>query len=389
MLNEMQTLALIVGSFSGAISVLYFIRDDKNTNSKLTSWVPSVGMFTGTCLYDYYFKASKNIEVVLTMICYTIAFGAFFSLIGFIYWLSARNNGITLAEIWNGLDREKMKETISNQQNEKIKIINLQEIETKKKELDEREKLIKEKEDMLRDSLLEVPSIKLRDSNVIPITQSFIDQIPMFAEKLSIFTKTLQKETDNYIAAIRNSIKEEEDTYYLDFDELNVNTMTYLTLICLYLNQCFINDHSARVHFRIRIKNRVFRKIAAVEGLSPESPYSTVSDIPYDKSMIERSFDIGSPAIKSLNPTHHFQGLSKGRWQDYISMAFNQIRHEGLPIFSMGIAFENPEPHKDMMRYLCQIRIDSIIQKELQRVLEVIDNEVLMQIYEQYKEVAA
>ncbi|MBE5842699.1 MAG: hypothetical protein E7302_00810 [Butyrivibrio sp.] len=230
--------------------------------------------------------------------------------------------------------------------------------------LEEREKKIKIREDALLEEKCYLErnkevlhkqgkkrlKIVLPDRKEIFLNQSFIDTMPSFfdgfANCLSAIDQYTTKDISNTGERLNGEIK---DNYKEVFEAFLMNIETNI------LSSLFGNSSQVRVHFRYyNIETKSFDMISAITGKRGK-PFliNHMSPIPYEESLIKKSFECKRAIIRSINPSATvYNGANSTTWQDYMTYTFYNICYENVPCLSFGISVQNTENYRDIFYFL-------------------------------------
>lgn len=238
-----------------------------------------------------------------------------------------------------------------------------------------------------------------------------LDRIINREKCIEEFGKSYYKKKNNLTEAtsiinrIIESMQEDEDIdsyrYALDFLEkdkkiyLKNKWYTFIGEFCMLLGKkLFPKDeldekNTVRIHFRILATSDtdiVYKKLFAytitkensvVKYMSEETE---LTDMPYENSMIQKSFDENKTMLFSLNPSSN-KHKSKSDWIDFLTIAPNIecnkycIEEEGeeryYPYISFGISV-NSTAFQKTLRGITYINFDKILSRFLKKFCSVI-----------------
>jgi hypothetical protein len=358
----------LVGLISGFTTSILFIRMDKSFWDKVTTWGPNVGVL-GSSLYMQMANNPSHYDAVF--LSFVLQSGgwilSFFGVI-FVFCKSSKKYNVTIGDVISGrhLRIIDLENTISEQDRRKTSLFSLQSLIEKEGTRVEKEKKI------LEDQKNKSICLHLVSEARIPICQEHATQCPNFARRLAEtipFIKEAVSESLNHLKkSLRADISKHPDT-------IIETTSALLQLISIYINKYLLKEEGCRVHFRVQGPDSNYKKFVATIGCDPRNYKDELKVIPYKNSMIERSFQSRSPAVKSLNPSYHVDGNNDGRWPEYITIAFDELTINKLPLVSMGISFPHTSIFYELCIYLCQVRFDWILKDLLKDYFELINNQ--------------
>ena len=232
--------------------------------------------------------------------------------------------------------------------------LGIEKLEQRERRISQRERACKLAEEHARYQLKMLKSkannklhLDLPDKQVVALSQDYIDKIPSFLEDFSKFSNALNQKFGEYVNDKMNVTMEELRAFSLDLSQL---VLTYL----------FGNSTSIRVHFRYfdRESNK-YEELAAITGDGVSS--TKLTPIPYENSMIEKSFLCQRAVIKSINADSDYSSHNHAKWQDYITYSFIGLVKDGKPYLTFGISVKNAARWKELLYFLSYIKIENYL----------------------------
>ena len=113
---------------------------------------------------------------------------------------------------------------------------------------------------------------------------------------------------------------------------------SYLLSISTYVIKDIFetNSDSIRVHFRYYDeKNNNFCKLTVING--KEIVSKNLTPIPYENSLIKKSYECKRALIKSVNEDYCYDAKNYTVWQDYMTYAFYGFSKNNIPILSFKL----------------------------------------------------
>lgn len=204
--------------------------------------------------------------------------------------------------------------------------------------------------------------IKLPERKEVYISQEFIDEMPSYFDGFSNCISAIDQYTSKELK--NNSVKSQE---VLNAFLINIETNV--------LSSLFGNSSQVRVHFRkYNPENNTFEMISAVTGKQGKPIFvKRLSPIPYENSLIEKSYQCKRAIIKSVNPySTKYNGDNCTVWQDYITYTFYNVRYKGKPCLSFGISVQNAERYRDIFYFLNYAKFEMYLNSSIDRFDEVV-----------------
>ncbi|NNG44552.1 hypothetical protein HJP15_16770 [Pseudoalteromonas sp. NEC-BIFX-2020_002] len=245
---------------------------------------------------------------------------------------------------------------------------NYQSLKSEKEQIElEKSNLKSEKQhlEILNDSVDDILDKKYKldipDNFKFPIKSDFFELLPRYIQSISEFSQHISSFTDAYI----------KDVKRLNYDQ-SQNTMlkSYLTGLGFYVGQYLFDWRDVRVHFRrLNSDDNTYEKYVAAFK-SGEEYQEMLTPIPADDGLIALAIKTKRSVVYSANRKEAFETGSGHIWKDYITMVFEKLQTEGMPVLSLGVSVKHHADHRDMLYFLSYIQIEQIIQENLLKIDE-------------------
>lgn len=244
------------------------------------------------------------------------------------------------------------------------------EIDSKLPNLDERESIIIQREAALEDTqkfidseiqkLEQLGNKKLKfilpHKNNIYLNKEFLDLMPSYISDLSKCINDIKDHTNLFIAQ----------------DSINRNDLTsYFISIALFISQDLFGGKSSevRVHFRLYNKEKeVFEKLIAIIG--SEIVTKGMTPIPFENSMIQKSFEYKRALIKSINSDFDYRSNNNTMWKDYMTYTFYNLKIDLIPYLSFGISVKNEVRFRNLFYFLNYFKIEQYLEEYVELIDE-------------------
>ena len=259
--------------------------------------------------------------------------------------------------------KEYIKEYYRIRQKQIDEDLNITELERKEKSLKQREDAVLEKEasikeqhENLRKKVNRGLHLELPDNNAVVLKQDLVNKMPSYVEEFTHFTHNLQNQN---IMMLSGTDREKITSFCLEICQL---TVRYL----------FGNSGSVRAHFRYYDPStRLYEGLIAVtgEGICKDE----LTAIPFENSMIEKSYKCQKSIIKSINVESDYHSNNHEIWQDYMTYCLHNIKYNGIPCLSFGISVKNASRYRDTFYYLNYVRVEQYINQAFDVLREKID----------------
>lgn len=152
----------------------------------------------------------------------------------------------------------------------------------------------------------------LPEKKSIILNDEFIGLMPSYISDLTKCIYDLKNHTESFV-------KKE----IISRSELS----SYFLSISLFIEQDFFGGISKdiRVHFRIyNEKSELYEKYVAISG--SQIVTRSMTPIPYQGSMIKKSYECKRALIKSINSIYDFSSDNNTVWKDYMTYAFYNLK---------------------------------------------------------------
>lgn len=226
----------------------------------------------------------------------------------------------------------------------------------------QRENSIAEKERFIEDQLQDINALgksKLRINipfeNKIVLTKDLLDSMPEYIYGLAKFIGDLKEETD-----LQNG---------------NINTLNefiaYLYSILTYVMKDVFetNSENIRVHFRFyNQEENKYKKLVAISGKRIIA--KDMTPIPYENSLIKKSYECKRALIKSANSDYDYQSNNYTVWQDYMTYSFYNISKNDMPLLTFGISVKNKTVYKNKFYFLNYFKIEQYLEDAIDSINE-------------------
>lgn len=353
-----------IGVFIGFMFTLFLVNFDGKWKLLLESLFSIGGSGIGIISLSIFFEVSEQLQ-------------KFYATIGFVmgFFVSVIVSLIIMCKLIKDKDDNdiiRIRDILLGQKSyiekyyEKRKI----EIEAKLPELQLREDEIKRKENVIADAqkyldhelekLASLGNKKLKlilpEKRPILLNNDFIDMMPSYISDLSKCLKDLEKHTDEFIKK----------------DKINKSElMSYFVSISLYIEQDIFGgiSNNIRVHFRLyNFETQLYEKYVAIMGSQVVT--KNMTPIPYNNSMIEKSYECKRALIKSINSEYNFSSNNDTVWKDYMTYTFYNLKKNDIPYLTFGISVKNEIRFRYLFYFLNFFRIEEYLQDYIESVNE-------------------
>lgn len=207
--------------------------------------------------------------------------------------------------------------------------------------------------------------IELPENKKIIVTEKFIKVLPSYIESFTKCINDIKRQTDFFIQSHKEDV---------NIDDV----ITYLLSISTFVSQnIFGGNIDVRVHFRCYDENtKLFEKLISVTGTKVDSKQMT--SIPYENSMIQKSYELKKCLIKSINSNYDYQSNNYTKWKDYMTYTFYNLNRYNIPILTFGISIKNTERYKDLFYFLIFAEFEIYLNDCIESVNQVVDFERIL-----------
>ena len=354
-------LFVLIGITVGVFGTLLFFRFDKTWKQILVgtgSTISAGGM--GVLLCSHLKVKEENMALMYLALMLALMISVYFVFKKFCILLKNQtgHNIIRILDIvigYNGF----LKDYYESRKKDVDKNINLEGLEKKKVELDNREKYLVDLQSGINEQKQNVLILKLPENSEYVLTNHFIRQIPLYVDHICKFRNNLDKLTNDFI-----------DKFTEDKQHNEICLKGYFAGIGMYIaNDLFgTSNEDVRTHFRI-LKGEAYIQYAVILGdkLSDEK----ISDIPKGKSMIEKSYELKKSLVASLNPECLYD--TKTKWEDFMTITYYNLKKDDVPFLSMGISIKYSEQFKEMLYFINYYKIEDCLHTYINRINRVCD----------------
>lgn len=341
----------LIGSSIGGYAAFLFFRFDKSWKQVFLGFGTLISTGGIWKIIDMYFNISqenKTVIILVLVVSVILAFGLCFGLL----ILSLKNQ--TGKNIIRGLDvmlgySEFLKIYYESRMKEIDNIVIPEELEKKKKELENKENYLAILKENIDEQKKESLTLNLPEDSAYVITKRFVREIPYFVKHICNFENNIKKLTEDFM------------DIFTDDAQYNAECLKgYFTGIGLYIaNDLFgTSNEDVRTHFRV-LKGNQYVQYSVVVGQRISD--DKISDIPKeDSGIIGRSYELKKSLVASLNPDKVYN--TGTQWEDYMTITYYNLVEDGYPFLSMGISIKYSEQFKDMLYFLNYYKIEEILQ---------------------------
>lgn len=172
---------------------------------------------------------------------------------------------------------------------------------------------------------------------------------------LAKFLKDLRDETEMQIGNIKT------------IDQLNAYLYTVLTYVIKDIFET--SSESIRVHFRYyNFEEQKYEKLVAITGKKIVT--KNMTKIPYENSLIKKSYECKRALIKSINADYEFHSNNNTVWQDYMTYSFYNIAKDDKPLLTFGISVKNRTIHRNKFIFLNYFNIEQYLEESIDSIDE-------------------
>lgn len=355
----------ILGTVIGVIYSLLFINFDKSWK-KITSSLVSFGGSGSLIVFaDKFFKIdNQHMKFLTASSLYTMFLLSFFIMMLLMCMLIKDKDDTDILRIRDILLGQKayIDKYYEKREKEIDAKLGIPKLEEREKKISDKEKKLDDKEKFIEKQMEEIDEIgqdKLRinipyNHNII-LSKDLLNSMPEYIRGLGKFILDLQMETEKLYK--------------------NIKTLDELKAYLYFLSTCIIKDifetnsDSIRVHFRYYNENNTsYEALTVING--KEIVMKKLTPIPFENSLIEKSFKCKRALIKSINPEFDFQANNHTVWQDYMTYAFYNIKNNNIPLLTFGISVKNEAVHKNIFLFLNYFKIELYLEEALGKMNE-------------------
>lgn len=358
--------SISIGVVIGVIDALFFMNFD-STWKKIFTVLFGLGGSGGLIPLSFeWFIIEKSQERMLFVSCLIFSFIFSFILALFIASLLIKDKNddikIRFGDILLG-QQEYIKKYYDKRIHQIDNQLNIPLLDQREKELEKRERICSESEKQIQEEQKKIqlwgkdkitfilPA--LPTNKRIVISQRFINQIPGFVSELKFLYSRIKNATDSLLE--KNNI-------------LLVDLKGFFCEISTYIMDYLFAEEEVRVHFRkYAFENEKYEMICAITGRD-KKPEASLTPIPFNNSMIQRSYDCRRGVLRSLNLEADFPGVHYTKWKEYLTITFGNITKDNMPILSMGISVQNKEKYEDIFYFLGFINFDIFINDRIEDI---------------------
>lgn len=356
----------IIGLVIGVIFSLLFITFDSSWKKIVTSLM-GLGGTTGIISYmnDFYEIKNQEMKFWTTSFLYIMFLISFFTMMLIMCKLIKDKDDKDILRIRDILLGQKSYINKYYEKREKeidvrlgIPILEEREEIVRQKEiaLENKEKNLKEEKeeiDKLGENKLR---INIPYNNKIVLTKELLESMPEYIYGLGKFIVDLQVNTETQC----NTIQSKSDF------------ITFLYLISTFIIKDIFetSSDSIRIHFRYfnEISN-CYEALTVING--KEVITKKLTPIPYNNSLIQKSYECKRALIKSVNADFDYQANNYTVWQDYMTYAFYSFTKNEIPVLTFGISVKNKTIHKNIFYFLSYFNLEQYLEDAFVKINEV------------------
>lgn len=364
----------VIGGVIGSVFALLFINFDKSWK-KILSFIFGIGGSSGLIFVcaDYFEITEQNMKFWTTTSLFLTLLVSFIIMMILMCKLikdKDDNDILRIRDILLGqksyIDKyyEKRTKEIDN----KLQIPLLEERERK---IAQKENDIITKESFITDELNKLNDlgnrkirIELPENKKIIITDKFIKVLPSYIESFTKCITDIKKYTEGFL----------DNKEQVSYDEI----ISYLLSASTFISQnLFGGNNDIRVHFRYYDEEtQLYEKLISVIGTKVDSKSMTA--IPYNNSMIQKSNELKRCLIKSINTTYNYQSNNYTKWKDYMTYTFYNLTHNNMPILTFGISVRNDERYKDLFYFLGFVEFEVYLNDYIESINQIVNFEEIL-----------
>lgn len=240
--------------------------------------------------------------------------------------------------------------------------LNIPMLEEREQKILQRENSILSKEQYIKQELQKINELgnkKLKlflpeNKNVI-ITENFIETLPSYIGDFAKCISDMKIHTEIFINNNTNNFNIE-------------NLKSYFLSISLFVSQhLFGSSSDIRVHFRYFNENtKKYEKLTAIIGKTTLT--KNMTPIPYQGSMIQKSFECKRVLIKSINSDYDYKSNNNTTWKDYMTFTFYNLKRKNLPYLTFGISAKNAVRFKDIFYFLNFVGLETYLNEYIETI---------------------
>lgn len=196
--------------------------------------------------------------------------------------------------------------------------------------------------------------MKLPENGTVPLTKEFVEKMPFYVDHFSQFKSDLNNLTLEFLKKFDENSVDRKDT----LKDFFVGVGLYIA------NDLFgAVNNDVRTHFRV-LQDGMYRQWVVILGNKASD--DKISDIPIGKSMIDKSFESKKSLVASLNPEIKYE--TKTKWEDYMTIAYQNIQIDGKAYLSMGISIKYAAQYQDVLYFLNYCEIEDCLQINIDKI---------------------
>ena len=274
---------------------------------------------------------------------------------------TGHNKHITFLDILLG-QRPYLDKYYSQRCDELKSELNITELENKsialaKREADciQREENLRIEEDNITQQLKKRLFLIIPCDKRISIDQKFVNAIPSFIHQILPVIYDVNRHHEQILN--ENELTQDKlEAYFLKISE------------CLIKHLLKIEE--VRVHFRkYNFDTKKFEMIHALLLKNGEIIQKKhLTPVPFNGSMIEKSYNNRRGMIKSLNTDADYRTQHYSKWEDYLTITFPDINYNGSPVLSMGISVTSAESYRELFYFLEYVKFDLFLIEKVEEL---------------------
>ena len=348
---------ILIGIILGGFGTLLFFRFDSQWKQVLGG----VGDFSGSTgifvILAEYFEISKERRAG----CYLALLFALIGSVVVAFFLLAKliqkddaKFPIRKLDIILGYDKY-----LDQYYDSRIAEVDKEQIAQAKGKIESQQREINEAREKLDEQMKNAVQISLPQNAKIPITNQFMEMLPVYVEHICVFKRNVTDLTNQIIQKLSEDKNENADLLKGYFAGIGMYVSNDLFGIAQ-------NTKEIRTHFRI-LKNGKYTKYTVVEGSKLSD--AKLHDIPANEdSLITKSYELRRSILASLNSEDIYDVNTK--WADFMTISYYNIGSEDKPFLSMGISVKNVRQFDDLMIFLNYCKIEDCLQNCIERINE-------------------
>lgn len=341
--------------FSGALLACFLIYSKPKFWGNFFALFP-LGMGTGVLLQFRKIFPESGTEILLFIagLFLLVWLLAFFVTLKILIHRHQKDRGLTLYDLLSGRDKDIL-DLLSDKEQVRLEKqqleIDRQEMEAERVNLGHEKEHLKSQNDGLLTLDITGNQTTLVSTEHLKTSPSVVREMCKLNAQLALL---LSQSKENHKNELTQKLTDSQKAEYI----YKVFQTTFKYISRYIIKHIFKESDLVRCHFRAMAPSNEYHSICAYQGNG--SYKKQINMVKYD-SLIRESYEQGSALLYSQNKPFA-QRPKHNRFPEFITYSFKEVEHKDMPIFSLGISFEDATTHYPTIQIILHYKFEKLLQ---------------------------